>query len=78
MIDNDFLQLFRGRGKLKLLSAQCNKRFKLRGLLKWESDLSYDDLIEAFNHGILVIMLDASDVARIFALMEKPPNTYLH
>ncbi|SRR5579883_608851 len=49
---------FRGKGKLKLLLAQCNNQFQMRGLIKWEGDLSYEDLMEAFNEGVLVIMLD--------------------
>lgn len=50
---------FRGKGKLKLLLAQCDNQLHLRGLAKWEGNLSYDDLMEAFNEGILVIMLDS-------------------
>ena len=49
---------FRGKGNLKLLLAQCTNQFHLRGLVKWEGDMSYDDLMEAFNNGVLVIMLD--------------------
>lgn len=50
---------FRGEGKLKFLLAQCNNKFELRGLAKWEGDLSYDDLMESFKQGVLVIMLDS-------------------
>ena len=50
---------FRGKGRLKLLLAQCDNNFRMRGLAKWDGDLSYDDLMEAFNHGVLVIMLDS-------------------
>lgn len=50
---------FRGKGKLKLLLAQCNNHFHLRGLAKWEGDFSYDDLMESFNAGILTITLDS-------------------
>lgn len=53
---------FRGKGKLKLLLAQCDNHFHLRGLAKWDGDLSYEDLMEAFNHGILVIMLDPGHI----------------
>src|SRR5690349_15331905 len=35
---------FRGKGKLKFLLAQCNSHFHIRGLAKWEGDLSYEDL----------------------------------
>lgn len=50
---------FRGKGKLKLLLAQCDNQFRLRGLAKWDGDLNYTDLMHAFNEGVLVIMLDA-------------------
>lgn len=50
---------FRGKGKLKLLLAQCDNRLQLRGLVKWEGDLSYEDLMESFNDGVLAIMLDS-------------------
>src|SRR5580692_166063 len=49
---------FRGEGKLKLLLAQCDHQFHIRGLAKWEGDASYDDLMRSFTEGILVIMLD--------------------
>jgi len=50
---------FRGKGKLKLLLAQCDNQFHVRGLAKYEGDMSYDDLMESFNQGVLVIMLDS-------------------
>jgi molecular chaperone Hsp33 len=50
---------FRGKGRLKLLLAQCDDHFHLRGLVKWEGELSYEDLMDSFNDGVLVIMLDA-------------------
>lgn len=49
---------FRGKGKLKLLLAQCDTHFQIRGLIKWEGDLSYAELMEAANEGVLAIMLD--------------------
>lgn len=49
---------FRGKGNLKLLLAQCDNHFQIRGLAKWEGDLSYPELMEAFNDGVLVITLD--------------------
>lgn len=49
---------FRGKGQLKLLLAQCNNQFKLRGLAKWDGELTYSSLMESFNEGVLVIMLD--------------------
>ncbi len=51
---------FRGNGKLKLLLAQCDNHFHLRGLAKWAGDsLSYEDLMQSFNEGVLVILLDS-------------------
>jgi len=49
---------FRGNGKLKLLLAQCNQQFQLRGLAQWSEDLKEDELWDAFNQGVLAIMMD--------------------
>jgi molecular chaperone Hsp33 len=51
---------FRGKGKLKLLLAQCDNHFKMRGLVKWEGEaISHEELMQAFTEGVLVIMLDS-------------------
>ena len=50
---------FRGKGKLKFLLAQCDHHFHVRGLVKWDGQLSYEDLMEAINDGMLVIMIDS-------------------
>lgn len=50
---------FRGKGKLKLLLAQCNNQFQIRGLAKWKGKLTYRDLMDSFHQGVLVIMLDS-------------------
>ncbi len=50
---------FRGKGTLKLLLAQCNDKFQLRGLTKYDGDVSYEELIKSFQDGVLVIMLDS-------------------
>lgn len=50
---------FRGEGKLKLLLAQCTNEMKIRGLVKCDEDLSYDELMASFQDGVLVIMLDS-------------------
>src|SRR5438093_10310945 len=50
---------FRGKGKLKLLLAQCDHNFQMRGLVKYDSEMTYDDLMASFNEGVLVIMLDS-------------------
>lgn len=51
---------FRGGGKLKLLLAQCDNDFHLRGLAKWEGNLSYEEFLDSFKHGVLVVMLDSN------------------
>ncbi|VVC75896.1 33 kDa chaperonin [Aquicella siphonis] len=50
---------FRGKGKLKLLLAQCDNQFHIRGLAKWEGQLTYEDLMESFKQGVLLITLDS-------------------
>jgi molecular chaperone Hsp33 len=50
---------FRGKGKLKLLLAQCDDHLCLRGLAKWDGEMSSADLKEALNDGVLAIMIDA-------------------
>lgn len=49
---------FQGKGNLKLMLAQCDHQFNLRGLVKWDGDLSYEDLMSSINEGVLVITLD--------------------
>lgn len=49
---------FRGKGKLKLLLAQCDSQFNMRALVKWDEDLTYSDLMGAFQDGTLSIILD--------------------
>lgn len=51
---------YRGNGKLKLLIAQCNNKFELRGLAKWEDGVTYPELITSLSEGVLVITLDAA------------------
>lgn len=49
---------FQGKGKLKLLLAQCDNQFHIRGLAQWDGELHEDDLPEAFKNGVLVIIMD--------------------
>jgi molecular chaperone Hsp33 len=49
---------FRGKGKLKMLLAQCNQDFHLRGLAEWDPNLTADELPAAFEQGVLAIMMD--------------------
>lgn len=50
---------FRGKSKLKYLLAQCDNHFNLRGLAKWEGDLSYEELMTAMEEGVLAVMIDS-------------------
>lgn len=50
---------FRGNGKLKMLLAQCDNQFHLRGLVKWDGEMTYEELMQSFNDGVLVINLDS-------------------
>jgi molecular chaperone Hsp33 len=49
---------FQGKGKLSLLLAQCDNNFNIRGLAKYEKDISHHELLESLQDGILAIMLD--------------------
>lgn len=50
---------FRGKGKLRLLLAQCDDQYHIRGLAKYDHDITYEELMESFQDGILMIMLDS-------------------
>ncbi len=50
---------FRGQGKLKLLLAQCDHSFNLRGIVQYEGELSQNELLEAQQQGVLAIMVDS-------------------
>lgn len=49
---------FRGKGKIKLLLAQCNHQLGIRGLVKFDTDLTEDELQTALQDGVLAILLD--------------------
>lgn len=49
---------FRGNGKLKLLLAQCDQAFHLRGLAQWQGDLNSEEVWDDLNNGLLAIMMD--------------------
>ncbi len=58
---------FRGEGNLKLLLAQCNSDYQLRGLAKHDPGIiSYDDLMTSFHEGVLAIMLDSGTKRRSY------------
>lgn len=48
---------FRGEGALKLLLAQSDNEFNVRGLAKWDGDITYQQLLASFKQGVLAIML---------------------
>lgn len=49
---------FQGKGKLKLLLAQCNNNLQLRGLAQWQGDLQPEELIEHLRRGVIGIIMD--------------------
>ncbi len=49
---------FRGTGKLKLLLAQCDHLFNIRGIVQHEGELSESELLEAQQQGMLAIMIN--------------------
>lgn len=66
---------FRGKDKLKLLLAQCDDQFNLRGVAKWDGEMSYEDLMESFNHGMLIITLDSGPSKRYQGVVEWRGNS---
>ena len=48
---------FQGKDPLKLMMAQCNHEFQLRGLAQWQGDLSHQDILAALKNGVLAIMI---------------------
>lgn len=49
---------FQGKGKLKLLLAQCDHEFNIRGIVQYEEDISPQELLAAQQQGTLAIMVD--------------------
>lgn len=49
---------FRGKGRLKLLLAQCDHQSNLRGIVQCEGELTQSELLEAQQQGVLAIMID--------------------
>lgn len=50
---------FRGKGKLRLLLAQCDDQYRMRGIAKYDTPITSEDLLESFKEGVLTIMLDS-------------------
>lgn len=55
---------FQGKGKLKLLLAQCNHDLQVRGLVQADSDITEKELIDAMRTGTLAIMMDPEEGER--------------
>jgi len=49
---------FQGKSKLKLLLAQCDQDFHLRGLAQWLSEIREEELGALFKEGLMVITID--------------------
>jgi molecular chaperone Hsp33 len=50
---------FQGKGRFKLLLAQCNKDLHLRGLAQWEGeDLTETEILQSLKQGTIVITID--------------------
>jgi molecular chaperone Hsp33 len=49
---------FQSKGKLKLLLAQCNQDLQMRGLVQVNQDVTEAEILEDFQNGVLVIMMD--------------------
>ena len=52
---------FQGPGKVKLLLAQCNNDYQLRGLAQWTDSLEKDELIANLQQGTLAIIMDSEE-----------------
>lgn len=48
---------FQGKDALKLLIAQCNHKFELRGLAQYQKELSEEELLLALKEGTLAIII---------------------
>lgn len=56
---------FQGKGRLRLLLAQCNHEFHLRGLAQWDGDdISEEELLDDLRKGTLAIMMDPDATGR--------------
>jgi molecular chaperone Hsp33 len=48
---------FQGKGGLKLLLAQCDDEYHIRGLVQWQPELMEETLLDAFQNGVLAIIM---------------------
>lgn len=49
---------FQGKGKVKLLLAQCNQHFQVRGLVHYTGEMTEDELWNDLKEGVLAIMME--------------------
>lgn len=49
---------FQGKGKLKLLMAQCDQEFNMRALAQWLAEIEPEEVSDLFKEGTLVITID--------------------
>ncbi len=54
---------FQGKGSLKLLLAQCNDQFHLRGLVQADENMTVEEMQTSFQQGTLMITMDL-DIAK--------------
>lgn len=56
---------FQGKPPLKLILAQCNNEFELRGLAQWEKEnLTEDELLKALQQGTLAIIIHSNTTTK--------------
>ncbi len=55
---------FQGKGKLKLLIAEATNEHTIRGLAQWDKSLTESELSEAFQQGVLVIIMQGKKVTQ--------------
>lgn len=54
---------FQGSDQLKLLLAQCNHDFELRGLAQWKATFAEADMLNQLKKGVLAITMDPESSA---------------
>lgn len=66
---------FNGEGKLRFLLVQCDQEFNLRGLAKWDGELSQDELMQSLKDGTIAITLDSSPANRYQGIVNFRDNS---
>jgi molecular chaperone Hsp33 len=49
---------FQGKDKLKMLLAQCDDEYRIRGLAQWQGDIHPEELPKLFSDGVMVITIE--------------------